>query len=692
MPKTNNTRIAPSKKPVKRASLARYKQSLLQLPRLQPIQLAIIVTLVILVGALIVWVIRAASLSNTEIETWSATNASGVAIKDDPTAAGGQYLEFLAPTTASPVNAAGAQLPISYPASTIPANALYVSPNGLDTNSGSSSSPYATLSKAVSAATSGGTVIVKGGTYYGQGNITLNKTLKIMAASGETPKFIGSKQVSGGWATEGSYQYIPYTPQVPSNGIMALKDSNDGLTGDYIGKYQDQVWVGNTRLKQVADKANLTDGKFWVDQAGAKLYLTSNDVAKGNIEITGQNKFMTHNAPGSSIEGLQITRYSDAGGSYGVILMNRTADNVTLKNLEINDNALIAIGVFGDKGTLDTNVGTTLKNITLDNSNWMGVASNYTDNLTLDSMKITHMNMAGEFKFSPVSGAFKVTRSRQIKVLNSIIADNNSHGLWFDQTNQDADIVNNQLTGNAGSSVFYEISDDMLMVNNYIKSSGSEAVKTAGSSGLKFVNNTIIGGSQPLAIYVDSRSIPGCSVPTSGCTAAQYNEWDVVHPQSANIDWMPRLDLLVNNIIAYPTGQGFCKSTAPLCITQQNGSNTATYRPIDTVIHQAEAARNIPRTYMNGNVYANGSGRILSTQSLSEYSNTTDLSAYLAGSPVLISGMETTSKVGNSYVNADGSPSLVLSALHGQAEPVPTDANINQYLSPGLRHYGVTYK
>jgi hypothetical protein len=55
---------------------------------------------------------------------------------------------------------------------------------------------------------------------------------------------------------------------------------------------------------------------------------------------------------------------------------------------------------------------------------------------------------------------------------------------------------------------------------------------------------------------------------------------------------------------------------------------------------------------------------------------------------VLISGIEANSKAGDSWVNADGSPTPALAAAHDQAIPIPVDAEINQYVSPGSRHYG----
>jgi hypothetical protein len=70
----------------------------------------------------------------------------------------------------------------------------YVSPTGSDSAAGSSGAPFATLSKANSAAGAGDTIWVHGGTYYITSQLTLSKSgtsdsnrTKIWAVAGETP-------------------------------------------------------------------------------------------------------------------------------------------------------------------------------------------------------------------------------------------------------------------------------------------------------------------------------------------------------------------------------------------------------------------------------------------------------------------------------------------------------------------------
>ncbi|TAH37484.1 hypothetical protein EYC59_00005, partial [Candidatus Saccharibacteria bacterium] len=457
----------------------------------------------------------------------------------------------------SQTNSAGVHLPISYDLSSLTGNIRYVATNGNDGSAGGASNPYATLSKAYSASASGDTIVVRGGTYR-QGNVTIaaNKPVRIVAYPGEIPVFNGATPASGGWAGEGSLQSRAYTAMPVTSGSGINFPGGQNLTGAGDGKFPDEAWVGNTQLKQVQSKDAVSSGTFAVE--GGRLYMTASDVARGNVEVSNLRNFINVQAPGTTLEGIKVTRFANSANDYGVIKLNGSADKTLLKNVEVSDTAFIAVTISGGA---DTNNGTTFKNVTMANSNWMGVNPTYTDNLTFDSVDIHGMNQWGEFSYSPQSGAIKTSRTQHTKVLNSRIADNKSHGLWFDQSNYDVQVAGNTITGNLGSSVFFEISDDLTLANNYIVSpaNGDRAVKLAGSSGLKLINNTIIGGSDPVGIYTDSRSKPGCADPSQPLCANSYgSDRDTVHPRMATMDWVPRLDMMINNIIAYPTSAGYC--------------------------------------------------------------------------------------------------------------------------------------
>ncbi|MDB5162671.1 MAG: putative sortase-sorted surface protein [Candidatus Saccharibacteria bacterium] len=623
------------------------------------------------------------------IQTENGTLAGCTTSIADTAASAGGAIRF-GDCTNDPTAGAGAQLPISYSLASLSGSSVYIAPTGSDTNSGTVGSPFATLAKAISTASNGSNIVIRGGTYRDHVNVKvpLTKTLKLIAYPGETPVFNGAQTVSGGWVTDGSLRYIAYTPRPVADGSGISFTTGQNLTGDGVGKYPDQAWIGSTQLRQVSARASVVNGTFWVDQTNDRLYMTATNAAQANIEVSDGNRFLYVDAPNTTVEGVKVTRYSNNGADYGVMIFATTADNTVMRNVEISDSAYLAVLYDGSS---NRNNGSLMDHVTLNNSNWMGMSLNGTDNFTIQNSRLTNMNSFNEFTFSPQSGAVKAARTWHTKILSNVVSGNNSHGIWFDISNYHTIIASNSMTNNAGSTVFYEISDDLLLIDNYIASSTGQPVKLAGSSGLKLINNTIIGGTDPVGVYTDERSMAGCSNPENPPCGPWGNMRDSYHlPTPDTLDWIPRIDSMFNNIIAYPTSAGYCGVVTPVCITQRN---TDAYVPIQTTIHVADSSRGIPRTQINGNVYANGSSYIFSINEPSgRYTTTSAFSTAMAGSPVSISGFESAGRYGNSYVQSDGTPTASLAGLHGSAVAVPANADMNMFIMAGTRHYGVTWK
>ena len=77
----------------------------------------------------------------------------------------------------------------------IPSHALFVANNGNDHNPGTKRAPFATIRKAISAAHSGGTIVVRGGVYR-ESLGTLPRRMTIQAYPHEAPWVRGSAPVS----------------------------------------------------------------------------------------------------------------------------------------------------------------------------------------------------------------------------------------------------------------------------------------------------------------------------------------------------------------------------------------------------------------------------------------------------------------------------------------------------------------
>ena len=678
MPAAKKTvaKTKPKATPKSRAAQKKNMSLVSRTPKFNLIVVAIVVSLVLLVAVVYLFVSQASTARYNALQ---------------PVKAG---------------SAAGAKLPISYAPSALTGTVRYAAPNGSNT-SGCTASDPCTLARAVSQTTAANsTIVLAGGLYRDQANISISGSgrngLKLIAASGQIPEIRGSVVVSGGWVTEGSYKYISYMPRPVelSQGVHfeTLSDMTN-LTGDGSGRYADQAWIGNTALDQVAAKSSLADGKFFVDQANNRLYMTAADASRGEIEISRpgdgttspRDRAFSISSSGVTLEGVRINRYSANGDDYGVILLNDGAHNFTMRQSELTDAPYEGVHV----GLVDN---PTFKNVTMSNVAWQTINANQSDKLLLDKVKITSTDPFDEFSSSPASGALKTSRTRDSKIMSSYIVNNKSHGLWFDQSNINVVVDKNFIKDNSGAGVFFEISDGLTMTNNYIAATTGQAVKLAGSSGLRLVNNTIVGGYDPIGVYVDGRSAAGCITNVSLCKSTSLTgdrQGRFASSAGATMDWMPRIDVMVNNIIAYPvTNQksAICGKTVSVgtCITT-NWNGTTVVVPLETIIHKADAARGIPQTIIDGNVYANGSTRIIQAGS-SNYTTITAWTSAIAGPPVNISGIDSRGKSGNSWVNTDGTGTDSLVSTNKDAYKIPaytgTNAIINTYIPAGTQQYG----
>ena len=688
----------------------------------------VIIFVIALIGV-ITLTISAASTTSIQVELENGSICECARSINDPTASAGQAVVF----GCTGLSTYGASLPIQYDLTSITGTIKYVAPNGNDSNDGNINTPYATLSKAQSSVSSGGTIVMRGGIYRNMVNQAISKTVKIIAYPGEIPEIRGSIQIPSatnngdGWNIEGNTRWRDYRPRPLTDGSgITFSTEMTNLTGEGEGRYPDQVWLSDTSLKQVVKQDKVKDGSFFVDASRNRIYLSLNDATKPNIEISrpspagstnDRDRAIYISGQNITLEGIRVKRYSNGPNDYGVITVESGAHNVKMKNVEVSDSAFITIFIGG----VDSPI---IENVTLDRSNWMGFSVNQTDNLVLRSVKVTNMNSANEFSGSPQGGALKTSRTKGTKVIDSLITNNNSHGLWYDESNTDVLIANTKITDNTQSGVFFEISDGMLMVNNYVRSSGSrEPVQVAGSSGVRLVNNTLVGGANPLAVYTDDRSQPNCSnstFPLSACgngntSVLKGNRMSEPNPnpppeflargdgaghsrsgfaRRKTIDWMPRIDLMINNILAYPTSSRFCGITV-MCITT-NHSSSGAIAPLNTILHQKNSPwQNIQQTLMNGNVYAtnDGNGILIRVQGATSknYQKLDNFRTEMSASPVSIPNIEINGLYGSEYVNSNGSPSSILSQRHNNAVAVPEDSTINQYIPVGTKFYGVNY-
>jgi parallel beta-helix repeat protein len=391
---------------------------------------------------------------------------------------------------------------------TVPVDAVFVAPNGSDTASGRRDAPVATISEAIRRAKNGGSVVVRGGTYHESVVVPRQKKLTIQSYPDEEVWLDGSRKVTN-WASSGaawvstgwtatfdsSPTYARGKPENPTPGWQFVNPSHP------MAAHPDQVFINGTALDQVGSRAAVKAGNFYVDYAADRLYIGSDPAGK-TVKASDLVKAITVASPGSVVRGLGVRNYSPSVPDMGAVSV--AAKNVTLENIEIDDSATTGFSVF--------ETGATLRNITVARSGMLGGHASYADGMVADGLLFVDNNVES-FNRAPVAGGFKVHRSRDVTISDSVFSKNAGNQLWFDESVYDMTVTGNDVLDGTGYGIVIEISDTATIADNLISRNALDGLFIHNSGNIAIWNNTLTANARNINIVQGSRQASNLSTP-----------------------------------------------------------------------------------------------------------------------------------------------------------------------------------
>ncbi|MFE4467808.1 right-handed parallel beta-helix repeat-containing protein [Leifsonia sp. NPDC056824] len=448
----------------------------------------------------------------------------------------------------------------SYP---VPSGAIVVSPSGSDSAAGTLAAPYATVQKALNAAPSGATIVLRQGSYHESLTVPGSKKLTVQSYPKETVYLDGSTVVSN-WAQSGSVWKATGWNHVFDSSPTFTRGAADGTTPGWqwinpaypMASHPDQLWVGGTAMKQVASAAQVTAGTFFYDTAAQTLVLGTNP-SGAEVRASDLQKAITVGSAGFTLKGVGVRRYAPSVPDMGAVTDYQ--GGATFENVSFTDNATTGVSLGG--------AGNTLHDVTVARNGLLGVQANYADGLRLDGV-LASGNDAEHFNTSPVSGGVKITRSRTVTVENSAFVDNLSHGLWFDESVYDLTVVHDDSLRNAGNGIVLEISAKATIADDVVSRNTSDGLKLDDiGGGVQVWNNTLTDNTgRNLDITQDARR--------------GNNASDAGHdPRQAFPDptmtWITGPDTIRDNIVSGGTGNCL------LCVEDYSHTYSAAQLGID---------------------------------------------------------------------------------------------------------------
>jgi poly(beta-D-mannuronate) C5 epimerase len=377
----------------------------------------------------------------------------------------------------------------------IPAGALFVSLSGSDSNPGTQAAPFATVSKALTIAPNGATIVLRGGTY--RESLMMKKSVTLQAYPHEQPWVVGSDPVTGfapsgsAWARSwtSSLCHSCYSTQVIDPAYPAA-----GLP--------DQVFFDGTPLAQVPARSALGRGKFYYDGSQHLLYLGSDPTGHA-VEVTARATVLliTSAATGAAVKGIG---FAHAGATYdssaGAMVQN-SAPNARFDRDTFAWSASRGLNVYA--------ANTVVTNSLMLYSGSNGFHAHLANGLVFQNNRVAYSN-AEHFSITPSpyasEGGAKITHSWNTVFTGNVFDGNGANGLWFDVACTNTVIANNSIVRSAGHGLAYEVSGNATIAGNLIADNAREGMKISGVSHAEIWNNTVVGnGWSQLAVYEDPR-------------------------------------------------------------------------------------------------------------------------------------------------------------------------------------------
>jgi parallel beta-helix repeat protein len=371
---------------------------------------------------------------------------------------------------------------------TVPAGAIVVSPSGRDGAAGTAQAPLASVAAAVAKAPQGGTVVLRAGSYNQSVVVPSGKRVTIQSWPGEAVWFDGSVPVAT-WSRSGSTWVSPWTT-FPSSKILGVADNPRFVDpANPMAARPDQVFVDGVPQRQVASASQVVAGTFFADPAGKRVVLGTAPTGR-EVRISNKTQALFVQGAGTTLQGFGVRRYATTDDERGAIRLGN--DDLTARDLVIEDNAMIGLALERNRGSLER--------LTVRRNGMLGINASTAYDMALTRSLVTDNN-ASQFKGAPVSGGVKITRSRGVTVRDNEISRNLSGGLWLDESVYDADVVGNTLTDNQWFGIQLELTSKAVVADNTV-TGGEVGIHLFDTNGVDVVNNSI-GGFSKMGVKIE---------------------------------------------------------------------------------------------------------------------------------------------------------------------------------------------
>jgi hypothetical protein len=340
-------------------------------------------------------------------------------------------------------------------------------PAASDGNPGTAEKPFKTISRAVTDVKPGDTVLIETGVYRETVTIAANGTadrpIVVTAAPAANVVVTGADPVTD-WQREAGEANV-YSTAWPHLFLgwskrRAHPDDDYHLT---IGRVE-QVFVDRYALLQVASRAELTRGTFFVDEPGKRLFIwdrTNQDLAAARQNVEAAVRQLVWKCEGQYVRTRGLCfRYGASPAQSGAVLVRGNHDVLEDCVIEQMNGAGLSLG--GED--------IVVRRCVIRDNGQMGFGAHVRDLLVTEC--VCENNNTKNVARGWEAGGNKLVLCKNAVLEKSIFRRNRGNGVWFDIGNEDCVVRNCLIIDNEDAGVFYEISYSLHAHDNVIVGNG----------------------------------------------------------------------------------------------------------------------------------------------------------------------------------------------------------------------------
>jgi parallel beta-helix repeat protein len=308
----------------------------------------------------------------------------------------------------------------------------------------------------------------------------------------------GARQLTG-WSQDASHWWVGGQTQ------------EGARHGDCEGssprcRFPEDLFINNVRLEHVDSRSKVNPGAWHFDYGANRIYI-GQDPAGKTIETSVTPGAFYGNSPDVTIRGLVVEKYAnpaqhgaidnrynnaDAGASNWVISGNevrwnhgagiKVGKNARVENNNVHHNGQLGVGAVGSGAVFDGNE----------------IAFN------------------GEIPFEVdwERGGTKFAGTTDVQLINNYVHHNQGPGLWADLNARNMLFANNTIVGNTKAGIYYEISYDAVIRDNYLEGNGfgfdpwlwGGGIVISSSPNVEIYRNTVVNNGDGIGAVEQNRS------------------------------------------------------------------------------------------------------------------------------------------------------------------------------------------